>query len=350
MVKKISDWIKSIERNTTLQLLSWWSISFVVQFMILHHLKFDTFYAIIDSFTTNVLLLLSSIILNLILKYYQSQKVITIANIAFIGSLSYLHLIISHTVISTFFKKDISFEFGYNHDTVYRFLLVYFLLFLTFFQLWMDKFKKVQAQTIEKLVEIERQLNHAELANIQQQLQPHFLFNSLNSISALTIVKPEEARRMIQLLSDFLRGTLSREKEKMMPLSEEINYLNLYLEIEKVRFGHRLNVDFQIDENCQKFLLPSLILQPIVENAIKYGLYGSTEDVTISVKSICKLHALEISISNPYTKENEKTSKGLGFGLNSIQRKLYLLYGQNDLLIINKGETQFTTTLIIPQI
>jgi LytS/YehU family sensor histidine kinase len=214
----------------------------------------------------------------------------------------------------------------------------------------MDKFKKVQAQTIEKLVEIERQLNHAELANIQQQLQPHFLFNSLNSISALTIVKPDEARRMVQLLSDFLRGTLSREKEKMMPLSEEINYLNLYLEIEKIRFGHRLNVDFQIDENCQKFMLPSLILQPIVENAIKYGLYGSTEDVTISVKSICKPHSLEISISNPYTKENEKTSKGLGFGLNSIQRKLYLLYGQNDLLIIDKGETQFTTTLIIPQL
>jgi LytS/YehU family sensor histidine kinase len=155
---------------------------------------------------------------------------------------------------------------------------------------------------------------------------------------------------MVQLLSDFLRGTLSREKEKMMPLSEEINYLNLYLEIEKVRFGHRLNIDFQIDENCQKFLLPSLILQPIVENAIKYGLYGSTENVTISVKSVCKPHALEISISNPYTKENEKTSKGLGFGLNSIQRKLYLLYGQNDLMIINKGETQFTTTLIIPQI
>lgn len=349
MFKKITSKINELQKNATIQLISWWSISFVVQFLILHHLKFDLFYAFVDSFTTNILLLLGSIILNLILKYYQSQKVITIANIAFIGSLSYIHLVISNTIISTFFNQDISFQFGYNHDTIYRFLLVYFLFFLTFFQLWMDKFKKVQAQTIEKLVEIERQLNHAELANIQQQLQPHFLFNSLNSISALTIVKPDEARRMVQLLSDFLRGTLSREKEKMMPLSEEINYLNLYLEIEKVRFGHRLNVDFNIDGHCEKALLPSLILQPIVENAIKYGLYGSTDDVTISVKSICKTNTLEISISNPYTKENEKTSKGLGFGLSSIQRKLYLLYGQNDLLIINKQESQFTTTLIIPQ-
>ena len=124
---------------------------------------------------------------------------------------------------------------------------------------------------------------------------------------------------------------------------------NLYLEIEKVRFGHRLQVEFQIDEYCNEAKLPSLILQPIVENAIKYGLYGQTEDVTIVVKSICENNQLVISISNPYSLESEKTSKGLGFGLNSIQRKLYLLYGQKDLLIINKTETQFTTKLIIPQ-
>ena len=242
-----------------------------------------------------------------------------------------------------------SFEFSYNHDAIYRFLLIYFLLFLTFYQLWIDKFKKVQETTTQKLIEIERQLNNSELKNIQQQLQPHFLFNSLNSISALTVVKPEEARRMVHLLSDFLRGTLSREKEQLMPLPEEINYLNLYLEIEKVRFGHRLQVEFQLDEHCNQAKLPSLILQPIVENAIKYGLYGQTENVTIRIQSICENNQLVISISNPYSLESEKTSKGLGFGLSSIKRKLYLLYGQKDLLIINKTDTQFTTKLIIPQ-
>ena len=341
--------IENLKKNETIQIISWWSISFAIQFLILHHLGFGWFYSFVDAFVSNLLLLFFTFILRLILNYYQSKNIISISNIAFIGSFSYIHLAISHFVISSVFKKDMSFEFGYNHDAIYRFLLIYFLLFLTFYQLWIDKFKKVQESTTQKLIEIERQLNNAELKNIQQQLQPHFLFNSLNSISALTVVKPEEARRMVHLLSDFLRGTLSREKEQLMPLTEEINYLNLYLEIEKVRFGHRLQVEFQIDEHCNEAKLPSLILQPIVENAIKYGLYGQTEDVTIVVKSICENNQLVISISNPYSLESEKTSKGLGFGLSSIQRKLYLLYGQKDLLIINKTETQFTTKLIIPQ-
>jgi len=341
--------IENLKKNETIQIISWWSISFAIQFLILHHLNFGWFYSFVDAFVSNFLLLFFTFILKLILNYYQSKNIISISNIAFIGSFSYIHLAISHFVISSVFKKDISFEFGYNHDAIYRFLLIYFLLFLTFYQLWIDKFKKVQESTTQKLIEIERQLNNAELKNIQQQLQPHFLFNSLNSISALTVVKPEEARRMVHLLSDFLRGTLSREKEQLMPLTEEINYLNLYLEIEKVRFGHRLQVEFQIDEQCNQAKLPSLILQPIVENAIKYGLYGQTEGVTIRIHSICENNQLKISISNPYTLESEKTSKGLGFGLSSIQRKLYLLYGQKDLLIIDKTETQFTTKLIIPQ-
>ena len=341
--------IERMKANETIQLVSWWSISFIIHFLILHHLNFGWKYSFIDAFTTNFLLLIFTLLLKLILKYYQSKNIISISNIAFIGSFSYIHLAISYFTISSFFKKDMSFEFGYNHDSIYRFLLIYFLLFLTFYQLWIDKFKKVQKSTTQKLIEIERQLNNSELKNIQQQLQPHFLFNSLNSISALTVIKPEEARRMVHLLSDFLRGTLSREKEQLMPLSEEINYLNLYLEIEKVRFGHRLQVEFKIDEHCIKMKLPALILQPIVENAIKYGLYGQTENVTIEIKSICENNQLIVSISNPYSQELEKTSKGLGFGLSSIQRKLYLLYEQKNLLIIDKTKSQFTTKLIIPQ-
>lgn len=350
MIKSISENLKNRKKDSLFQLMIWWSISFVINFLILHHLHYSPFRAFIEAFTTNFLLFLFSLILRHILNYYQTKEVIRLSNIGLVASLSFLHLVLSLKINSLIFGDDFRAHLSFNPDSIYRFLIVYFLLFLTFFQLWMDKFKLLQEKTMQKVLEIERQLNQAELTNIQQQLQPHFLFNSLNSISALTIIKPDEARHMVQLLSDFLRGTLTRNNEKMMPLSEEINYLNLYLEIEKVRFGHRLNVQFETTESCCKMILPALILQPLVENAIKYGLYGHTDEITIRIETSCTEHQLTVSISNPYTPETEKTSKGVGYGLSSIRKKLHLMYGQHDLLHITKDQQTYTATLKIPQV
>src|SRR5580692_11331453 len=123
----------------------------------------------------------------------------------------------------------------------------------------------------------ERLAKEAELFKLRQQLAPHFLFNSLNSISALIGSSPEQARTMIQHLSDFLRGNLRKEEQQWVPLSEELQYLQLYLEIEKVRFGHRLSTLIDHDEASLSMKLPPMLLQPIVENAIKFGLYDTTE-------------------------------------------------------------------------
>src|SRR5258708_40173562 len=105
------------------------------------------------------------------------------------------------------------------------------------------------------------------------------LFNSINSISAITGSKPEQARKMIQQLSDFLRGNLKKEEQQWVPLSEELQYLELYLDIEKVRFGHRLSTEISCEEGCLGLKLPPMLLQPIVENAIKFGLYDTTDAV-----------------------------------------------------------------------
>src|SRR5690606_14447843 len=115
----------------------------------------------------------------------------------------------------------------------------------------------------------------AELSKLRQQLQPHFLFNSLNSISALAGTRPEEARKMIHQLSDFFRSTLKKESQKLIPFSEELEHLTLYLEIEKVRFGHRLRTDVTCSNEALMYRIPPLLLQPIVENAIKFGLYDT---------------------------------------------------------------------------
>ena len=94
--------------------------------------------------------------------------------------------------------------------------------------------------------------NEAELYQLRQQLQPHFLFNSLNSISALVKAQPEEAREMVLQLSDFLRGTIQKESNKWIGVDEEINFLKLFTDIEKVRFGHRLNVNFKIEAGIEE--------------------------------------------------------------------------------------------------
>lgn len=188
----------------------------------------------------------------------------------------------------------------------------------------------------------------AELAQLRQQLQPHFLFNSLNSINALVISQPQKAREMVLLLSDFLRGTIRKNTQSKVTLEEELNYLRMYLEIEKVRFGHRLQVNFNIEKEVENSKLPQLLIQPLLENAIKYGLYGSLGEVTIQL--ICKkeVNYLVIEIRNPFDADYV-ASGGVGFGLDYIERRLYLLFGRKDLLEKNAEGSEFRVQLKIPQ-
>lgn len=195
----------------------------------------------------------------------------------------------------------------------------------------------------------ERLAKEAELFKLRQQLAPHFLFNSLNSISALIGSRPEQARKMIQQLSDFLRGNLKKEEQQWVPLSEELQYLELYLDIEKVRFGHRLSTEIRCDEHCMELKLPPMLLQPIVENAIKFGLYDTTEPVTIAIRARLDGNYVRIEVENPFDPETSRPKKGTGFGLSSIQRRLYLLFARPDLLETRVNDNLFTTIVRIPQ-
>ena len=214
---------------------------------------------------------------------------------------------------------------------------------------WLWFFIQEQQENKNRKDDAEKLLREAELSNLRQQLQPHFLFNSLNSISALAGSRPEEARKMIQQLSDFLRGTLKKDDQQLVPLSEELQHLQLYLDIEKVRFGHRLNTVIEHDDASLTVKLPSLLLQPIVENAIKFGLYDTTENITIRIIAKTDSHQLVLQIENPFDPATSKPKQGAGFGLNSIQRRLYLLYGRNDLLSTQQKENLFITLVKIPQ-
>ena len=206
-----------------------------------------------------------------------------------------------------------------------------------------------QKDSEHRKTDAEKLAREAELYKLRQQLQPHFLFNSLNSISALITIQPAQARKMIQQLSDFLRGTLKKEENQWISLDDELQHLQLYLDIEKVRFGHRLNTAVNSSEAAGKLQLPSMLLQPLVENAIKFGLYDTTEPVTINITASSENNSLVISIQNPFDPETSSPKQGTGFGLSSVQRRLYLLFARNDLLNTRHTDNLFTTVIKIPQ-
>lgn len=251
------------------------------------------------------------------------------------------------------FIYDDGFSF-YNDlltDTILIRALIAFSL-VSFFSavFWLIYFiKRNEAKNRQKL-EAENTLRDAELIMLRQQLQPHFLFNSLNSINSLVITEPKKAREMILNLSDFLRGTLKEDESKTVLLSEEMSLLRLYLEIEKVRFGHRLLISIDLERETDHMKMPPLLLQPVVENAIKFGLYNLLESVEIIIKTRTVKNQLEITISNPFDASTLETKKGAGFGLSLIQKRLLLLYRRADLLKTSKTGSVFTTTILIPQI
>ena len=126
-------------------------------------------------------------------------------------------------------------------------------------------------------------------------------------------------------------------------------YLQLYLDIEKVRFGYRLQTNIETDEAVLQMRLPSMLLQPLVENAIKFGLYDTLGEVTIFISAKKVNDLLEVTVQNPYDESTATPLKGTGFGLSSIRRRLFLLFARQDLLQIKKEAQQFITIISIPQ-
>lgn len=202
-------------------------------------------------------------------------------------------------------------------------------------------------ETERRRTEADQLAKEAELNNLRQQLQPHFLFNSLNSINALVGSQPQKARTMILQLSEFLRGTLKKDQKEWITLEEELQHLQLYLDIEKVRFGHRLSTTVNNDAPIAS--LPLMLLQPIVENAIKFGLYDTTGTIEIIIRAWLEQNNLFIEVRNPFDAETSSPQKGTGFGLRSVQRRLSLLFARNDLLQTTTNDAVFITTIKIPQ-
>ena len=189
----------------------------------------------------------------------------------------------------------------------------------------------------------------AELSILRQQLQPHFLFNSFNSLNALIDLEPSQAKEMVQLLSDYFRSNIHQSKDQNFTLESELSSLEKYLAIEKVRFGHRLNIQIETQSEHQALKVPSLLLQPLVENAIKFGLYDTIGNVTITIRTQIAPQGLSIAIENPFDIETSSNQQGTGFGLKAIRRRLELTFNRTDLLTTQIIHRCFIVKVLIPQ-
>ena len=203
-------------------------------------------------------------------------------------------------------------------------------------------------EKIEQESDLKDLVKEAELNALKSQINPHFLFNSLNSVSSLTLIRPEQSREMLVKLSTFLRYSLDQDLKELNTLANEMKNSRLYLEIEKVRFGDRLILDFETDPICDDLKLPNLILQPIYENAIKHGVHESLEPVSIQTKAFVRNKNLMIQISNNFDKD-AISPKSKGIGLKNIQERLNLIYGRTDLIAITRMESNFCVNLEFPQ-
>jgi len=304
--------------------------------------------AMVDGFISTVCLLLAALLIMNTLRYYTPRRERYFNLLIWCMCLTAIWVIITRWLIRLSLRNVGGYGEFVNDSIVIRssiglLLLGCVTLIIVLWYNWEEQQKyEARKRDADKLA------RDAELFKLRQQLQPHFLFNSLNSINALIGSRPEEARKMVQQLSDFLRGTIRKEERQWISLKEELQYLQLYLDIEKVRFGNRLSTLIETKEYTTQLKLPTLLLQPIVENAIKFGLYDTTGETLICIQASKQANDLLITVKNPFDPETS-APKGTGFGLSSVKRRLSLLFGRADLLSTQTEDHTFITKVLIPQ-
>jgi two-component system sensor histidine kinase AlgZ len=207
-----------------------------------------------------------------------------------------------------------------------------------------DEHREAEKRTLEMQV----LAREAELRALRAQIDPHFLFNSLNSISALTVSDPQGARRMCLLLAEFLRSSLVLGAKKEIPVSDELRLVESFLDIEKVRYGNRLSVVRNVDPNCNGCLVPPLLIQPLVENAIRHGIAPLVDGGTIRMDVQREGTQLEIVLENPVDSGGATAKDGAGVGLENVRSRLAKLFANEARMDVSHENSRFQVRLRFP--
>ncbi|MBT3601923.1 MAG: histidine kinase [Candidatus Latescibacteria bacterium] len=203
----------------------------------------------------------------------------------------------------------------------------------SFLQLWVSiaifyaaETQKKYQQKQNEIIKLEQELTQAQLNALKMQLQPHFLFNTLNTVSSLMIQNVTDAQNVIAKLADLLRTVLTDAPTQTIPLHKELTFIKNYLSIEQIRFSDRLQIAYHIEPDTENALVPGLLLQPVVENAIKHGISKQAGQGIITITSTQKNDQLQITITDNGAGLQNTNGQSFGIGIQNVQERLNSLY------------------------
>lgn len=225
--------------------------------------------------------------------------------------------------------------------SLFVFSLIWSVLYFSFH--FFDKSRKQEVKNLQ----LESSQKESELLNLKNQLKPHFMFNAMNSIRALVDEDPQLAKESITQLSNLLRNTLQFGKKKLITLKEELQIVNDYLALEKIRFEERLSFHQDIDESLLQTTLPPLLIQTLIENAIKHGVSKKTEGGKVALRISKETDRINIVISN-VGEYNPNAGTDSGIGLINAQKRLQIIYGNRASFHIGNVNEAVQTIVRIP--
>lgn len=330
--------------------LLFWFVILILYFFLIYYGNTDTGIAVVDS------IVFITLLGALGLSYWYSARYISIEGTNRKGAIlshisgavisSVLWLGVGYLIVNSIIGHDKYFKF-FTATLTWRFLIgILFYFLINAFYYIIVYYNTLQEKTLKES-ELKSLVTEAELKSLKFQINPHFIFNSLNSMSALTTIDPDKAREMILKLAEFLRYTLANNERQENILSDEIRNLRLYLDIEKIRFEDKFDFVSSIDPGCETIKVPNMILQPLFENAIKHAVYDSLDKVVIKLICRCENNFLKVCVENNFEKSGSH-KKGAGIGLQNIKKRLALIYGRDNLMEVHKEEETFRVILYIP--
>ena len=262
-----------------------------------------------------------------------------ISSVMLLGLLMYF-IRIPATIVLDMFRPEVIYSAGNVLGLSFVYAVIFFLWSVLYFVY--NYFERYNNS-----LKMEASLREIELNNLKSQLNPHFIFNALNSIRALVDENPGKSKQAITQLSGLLRSSLTSVREQLTPLREELRIVQDYLGLETIRFEERLRSEFDIDPSSENFLVPPLMLQTIVENGIKHGISKLTQGGTIKMTTRLKEDELLIQVRNSGTLQNGMVNSGMG--LENTRQRLRLIYGEKaSLRIESEGENIVLTEICIP--
>ncbi len=227
--------------------------------------------------------------------------------------------------------------FDVNLHSAYFFAALIYVAFTSFLKFIKEWFSLQDLNL--KLAKIEQQKLEAELKTLKGQLNPHFLFNSLNNIYSLALVKSAKVPGLILQLSDLMRHIIYESKEKYIPLEKEIEFVNNFITLQKIRVAENKKINYHIEGGIPSAKIAPLLFEPFIDNAFKHGLPGNEGEDFIDIKfNFKQAGVLDFSISNNYEEQGHWAKKNSGIGISNVKQRLKLLYTQKDYSLTTKKE------------